>query len=624
MRMLALMAAALGLSAFAAPAAVAAPSGRVGLVPAGEATFPKRSYRLTIPADSALRAEDLNVTENGEPVSKVALTSAGGAGGRRFGAILVIDASKSMRGAAIRGALSAARVLARQRTVTQRLGVVVFNDTSTVRLAPTDAQPAIDEALRRTPPLAPQTHIFDAVGTALDLLEQAKITAGSVVLLSDGSDTGSRISADVVARRARRANVSIYTVGLHSGAFDSGELKRLAAAGRGRYSAAESNPELRRIFRALGTQLASDYLLEFRSSSKPGRDVTVAVRVAGHDRVATAVYRVPGGATFVQIEDSFWTSRLGLAMTGMLCGLLLAIGLGIVLVRRGRAPTVRERVQRFVSGPADALPYPGVNLAVRPPGAVERSLSRTRWWPAFQVDVEIARITMDPLRIVILSAFATVVVFYLLALVSGFALVGLFALAIPWGTREWVRFKRDRQRAQFVEQLPDLLQAAASTIRAGHGLVGALSMVGEEAPEPIRTEILQVVADEALGVPLDEALRVVEHRMRSRDVMQIALIAQIQREAGGNIAEVLDRITESLRQRGELRRMVKALTAQGRLSRWVVTALPLALLLVISIMNPKYVDPLYTTTLGLVLLGIAGVIMAAGSVVIGKIVNFEV
>jgi tight adherence protein B len=213
---------------------------------------------------------------------------------------------------------------------------------------------------------------------------------------------------------------------------------------------------------------------------------------------------------------------------------------------------------------------------------------------------------------------------YLLAAITGLPLVGLFALAIPWGVRTWVRISLERQRELFCDQLPDILQGAASAIRAGHGLVAALSEVAEQAPEPSRAEFIRVVSDEALGVPMDEALRSLQRRMNSREVLQIALVAQIQREAGGNMAEVLDRITDALRQRGELRRMVKALTAQGRLSRWVVTAIPLALLLVVSVANPRYVDPMFTTALGLFLLILAGTLMLIGSLVIGKIVNFKV
>ncbi|MGH2920229.1 MAG: type II secretion system F family protein [Solirubrobacteraceae bacterium] len=624
MRRAALSAAVLWLLAFGAGTAQAQAPAQVSLTPAGTPTFPERSYRFTLPERRDLRAEDIRVTENADPVSKLSLVSAGGARTGEFGAILVIDASASMRGRAIRGAIGAARVLARQRSGAQQLGIVVFNRTPKVLLAPTADEGAIEAALRAPPPLAPQTRMFDAVNTALDLLDQSNITTGSVIVLSDGSDTGSGVPAAAVARRARKAGVTIHTVGLRSQYFDSGELKDLAAAGRGRYIAAASVADLRRIFRDLGTQLASDYVLRYRSAADPGREVTVAVGVAGIDGVATATYTVPGGATFVQVKDSFWTSAQGIALTGLLCAMLIALAMWILLVRRGRGPGLRERVRGFVSMPGEGAPAGDAVLTEHAPGGAERSLERTEWWAAFKLDVEIARISVDPLRIVTLTALATLVVMYLLVQVTGIALVGCFAFAIPWAVRTWVRIRRDRQRTLFTDQLPDVLQGAASAIRAGHGFVAALAMVAEDAPEPSRAELLRVVADEALGVPLDEALRVVQERMDSRDVMQIALVAQIQREAGGNIAEVLDRITEALRQRSELRRMVKALTAQGRLSRWVVTALPLVLLLIISLFDPEYVEPLFVTPLGLIMLTLAGVMMISGSLVIGKIVNFKV
>jgi tight adherence protein B len=624
MRKAALLATLLGVLAFGASSAPA--QGRISLAPTGSASFPERSYRLTVPERRGLSPEDIKVTENGEAVGKLSLASADGGQGGEFGAILAIDASGSMRGRAIRGAIGAARELARRRSGSQQLGIITFNKTATVLLDPTDDQRAIDEALAKTPRLGRGTRIFDAVGTALDLLDQASITAGSIVVLSDGSDSGSRVAPEAVGRRARKENVAIFTVGLRSGAFDSGPLERLAAVGRGRYTAADSPSDLRRIFGDLGAQLASDLLVRYRSSAQPGREVTVAARVRGVDKLATSTYRVPGGATAVRVKHGFWTSALGVALTGLLCALLLALALGILLVRRARGPSLRERVRGFVSVPGDG-PGPAtgdVLLSGHAKGGAERSLERTRWWAGFKHDVEIARITVQPMRIVMATALATLVVMYLLAKVTGIPLVGVFSLTIPWGVRMWVRLKLEHQRARFTDQLPDILQGAASAIRAGHGLVGALSMVADDAPEPSRTELVRVVSDEALGVPLEQALSVVQQRMDTREVLQIALVAEIQRESGGNMAEVLDRITEALRQRAELRRMVKALTAQGRLSRWVVTALPLALLLIISILNPEYVAPLYTTTLGVFLLALAGGMMLGGSLVIGKIVNFRV
>jgi tight adherence protein B len=112
--------------------------------------------------------------------------------------------------------------------------------------------------------------------------------------------------------------------------------------------------------------------------------------------------------------------------------------------------------------------------------------------------------------------------------------------------------------------------------------------------------------------------------MDNRDLDQVALVATLQRDTGGNTAEVLDRVTDTVRARFELRRLVKTLTAQGRMSRWVVSLLPLGLFTVITLMNPGYLRPLYTHTSGRILLVISVIMIVSGSLVIRRIVNFKV
>jgi tight adherence protein B len=215
-------------------------------------------------------------------------------------------------------------------------------------------------------------------------------------------------------------------------------------------------------------------------------------------------------------------------------------------------------------------------------------------------------------------------VIWLLKLIFGSVLLALAALAIPFGVRIFIRRRVDQVRNQFAEQLPDNLQVLASALRAGHSLVGALSVVVDDAPEPSRSEFRRVVADEQLGVPLDHSLEVVARRMDNRDLDQVALVATLQRDTGGNTAEVLDRVTDTVRARFELRRLVKTLTAQGRMSRWVVSLLPLGLFTVITLMNPGYLRPLYTHTSGRILLVISVIMIVSGSLVIRRIVNFKV
>jgi tight adherence protein B len=203
-------------------------------------------------------------------------------------------------------------------------------------------------------------------------------------------------------------------------------------------------------------------------------------------------------------------------------------------------------------------------------------------------------------------------------------IISLIGLAVPFAVRGLIMYKIDRKRRAFSDQLPDNLDVVASGLRAGHSLVGGLSLVVNDAAEPSRSEFQRVVADEQLGVPLEDALSVVARRMKSRDVEQVALVSSLQRETGSNSAEVLDRVIESIRERAGLRRLVRSLTAQGRMSRWVVTFLPVGLLLAISAINPAYMRPLFTHTSGRVILTIGAIMIISGSLLIKKIVNIKV
>src|SRR5205823_1859715 len=241
---------------------------------------------------------------------------------------------------------------------------------------------------------------------------------------------------------------------------------------------------------------------------------------------------------------------------------------------------------------------PTAVLTDRVEEGTERLLRRTQWWGRFLDELELAGITWSPRRIILFTFIGTFIIIWFLSLVTGSLLVALLGLAIPFVVRAFIRRKVARKRQLFAEQLPDNLQVLASALRAGHSFIGALSVVVEDAPEPSRSEFRRVIADEQLGVPLEDALHVVVERMESRELEQVALVAAVQRNSGGNTAEVLDRVTETIRERFELRRLVRTLTAQGRLSRWVVSLLPVFLLTVITLMNPSYMHVLYSSSTG--------------------------
>jgi tight adherence protein B len=610
------------------PGTAAAAAAKAQLSPIPGEVFPDRTFALTLPAGRDLAPGDVQVRENGRPVSRPSVTPAEVAGQEDFGAVLVIDTSASMRGKPIRDALAAAKKFAQQRNVHQKIGLVTFNGTTNVALPLTTDGGAIAGALAKPPPLGNGTHLYDAVARAIALLKEAHIRAGSVLLLSDGRDTNSSLSEADVAASARAAGVRIFTVGLRSESFDSGSLARLAAGAHGDYAQARTSADLGPIYTALGARLANEYLVRYRSLAGMGSAVHVELTATGVPGPITNDYAAPpAGSAQVRPAKAtgFWGSSLTMVLVSFLCALL--IGLAVVAAmtgRRRRTETVSDRMRGFVAAPPEQPETSSPTLTTRMMGEAERSLDTTSWWPTFKEEVEIAEIKLPAIQIATLTALGTLVLMLLLVSATGSALAGLVALAIPFGVRAFVAHRVDRQRKAFADQLADNLQVIASGMRAGHSFAGALSLAVDDSPEPAKRELARVVADERLGVPIEDTMELVARRMKNDDLRQAVLVATLQRETGGNTAEVIDRIADTIRERAELRRVVRTLTAQGRLSRWVVTALPLGLIAVISLINPGYMDPLFNTATGQLLLALSTGMVIAGSLMIGRIVDFDV
>jgi tight adherence protein B len=180
--------------------------------------------------------------------------------------------------------------------------------------------------------------------------------------------------------------------------------------------------------------------------------------------------------------------------------------------------------------------------------------------------------------------------------------------------------RADRMR----EQLPDVLTIMASSLRAGHSFLQALDTVAREIPAPANVEFQRLVAEIRLGRPAEDALEALADRVGSSDFRWAVLAVNIQREVGGNLAEILDNVADTLRERATMRRQIKVLTAEGRLSAWVLAILPFAIGIYMFAVNPRYISLLFTTQIGLFMLGVAGVLMVLGILWMRKIVDIDV
>jgi tight adherence protein B len=587
--------------------------------------FPTQKYVLSLKTVRPLTNNDVTVTENGGQVLHQTLVPASQASAETFGVVLALDTSYSMAGEPLTAALDAERAFAQYRNPNQQLGALNFWSSSKTVLPLTTSKQDIADALNAVPPVHGGTHIFDAVSQAEAMLTDAHIGSGTIIVLSDGADRNSTTTLAQVGKTARLAHMRIYTIGLTGPTFSPHTLKALARAGNGEYMQAKSTADLKPLFQQLGEQISSEYLLQYTSQAGPNKPVVVKVQVAGAGTQVTG-YRTPGLTVSTtppppykpSIGDRIESSPITMIVLALLGAAVVAfLVIALVQPRRSGLP---GRMAEFVS--IRGLQRDG---GEQPTTVAEgEDAEQGTWWTRFEETLEIANIKASPETIIAGTFALTALTFLLIYAITGSWWWSLFALGVPYLVREWVVRTLSRRRNRFAEQLPDALQVVASALRSGHSFAGALAVVVESASEPMKSEMQRVVADEQLGIPMDQSLLVVAERMASRDVEQLALVADLQREAGGNAAEVVDRVAETVRERFDLKRLIQTLTMQGRMSLWIVSALPIAIILLLRVENPHYLHPLLESTGGKVVFGLAAAWAVAGAFVIKRIVEIEV
>ncbi len=599
--------------------ASAAATADVKIAPVTRLPFPERGYVLSVPKGAEVAAGAVEVQENGLRVAGVKVDPLAKSG-LRFGVVLALDSSESMTGAPATAALQAARAFVSHRAQAEEVGVVAFNTDISVLSTPTRDGAALRKALAEPPEIAYGTHINDALMRSLTLLRKARLSAGSIVLLSDGQEVGSVLPLDEVIALAKAQQVRVFTVALRSRAFDASTLRTIADRTGGSYAEARSAAELAPIYEALGEQLAGEYLVRYRSVARPNSQVDVTVKVAGAGGAATE-YVAPTPSLLPPYHRSpvsrFLLSGGSVVVISLLFALLVC-ALLLLLARRPKS-TVVARVKTFASEPV-TRPEGAASAVVR---AATRNRYASGWWAKLERDLELARMTVTP-RQLVGRALAVTFLIVFVAFVLSAPLFALFGLVPPLVARMIVQRKVKRIRTDFAEQFPGSLQVLASALRAGHSFNGALGVVVDNAHEPARSELARVLQDDRLGVLPEDAIRRLARRMENRDIEQVALLAELQRTSGGNSAEILDTVVGTIRERAEIRRLVRTLTAQGRMARWILTALPVFLTAFLWLVHPDVMGHFFTSGGGQFALLIAVLMVAAGSLLIQRIVDIDV
>ena len=199
--------------------------------------------------------------------------------------------------------------------------------------------------------------------------------------------------------------------------------------------------------------------------------------------------------------------------------------------------------------------------------------------------------------------------------------VGLLLAFAPFG---WVLHARSRRFNKFLQGLPEALDLMVSALRAGHSLIAAMGLVSRECADPVGTEFRTCFEEQNYGLELKTAIDNMINRVPLQDLRITATAIMIQKESGGNLAEVLDKTSHVIRERFRLKRQIATHTAQGRLTGWILTLLPVVLAIALYFVNPKMMSILWTTKIGIKLLWAASIMIVIGGLIIRKIVNMDV
>jgi tight adherence protein B len=227
--------------------------------------------------------------------------------------------------------------------------------------------------------------------------------------------------------------------------------------------------------------------------------------------------------------------------------------------------------------------------------------------------------------LILMSLVCFVIPAYLIHYRSGSVIFAvLIGLLLGAGPFAFVFHRRSQRFKKFEQNLPEALDLMVSALRAGHSLNSALGLVAREVPDPIGFEFRTCFEEQNYGLELRTAMDNLVTRVPLQDLRIVSTAILIQKESGGNLAEVLDKAGYVIRERFRLRRQVKVHTAQGRMTGWVLSFLPIALGLALYLVNPKTMSILWTRPLGLKLIYAACAMMIIGALIIRKIVNMEV
>lgn len=598
--------------------------------------FPEVQFDVSVAAsliDGPLVADGITLLENGQPMPvTVAPASTDG-----LEVVLLLDTSGSMNeNNAIGSAKLAAATFLDELPAEVPVGVVAFADTPSLVSPLTIDRNALLGSIDQLG-AAGRTSLYDGIVFGNSLFS-GSTDDRQFVLLSDGGDTSSTTSLDdalAITTEVRTNAIEIVTSESNTDALVS-----LAASGNGRLTSITDPAALGALYQEIARSLVDRYRISFVSEASGSTDYTLTVNTVfgpvsasrsvvlpdapaptttatapsttaavSNDTAATTVTSAPVPRPSGQTgsDDSGSSSTIPLVIGAAAVGIAITTLLLVVLTgdrrRVGRRQLGIDRVRKE-RGTSTSV---GERVTALADDALDRSGRRTGLANA----LDVADIAIRPAEFVVVALCGAVTVGAVFWWLGG-PLLGLLGIPLTiLGARSYVSIRVSRRRAAFEQQLPDVLQLITNALQSGFALPQALDAVAHQAAEPARSEFERVNFETRVGLDLGDSLRALSIRMQSETFGWVVSALEVNREVGGELAKVLAGLASTVRERQALNRQIRTLTAEGRVSAYVLLALPFIVGLVALLISPEYFEPMRESP-GPQILVACGVMLAVG------------
>jgi len=551
--------------------------------------------------------------------------------------VLLIDTSGSMGGPPLAGAKDAAKGFMELLSDAVRIAVLNYDSTVTVV---TDFSASREEHAAGIDGLQAGgfTATFDGIRAAVDLLVATGEQGNQiVVLLTDGEDNESVNSAEETLAALVAERVTLHSIEYRTAFGDDDPIRAMVEATNGVAFRAGDTGALIRIYERLAADLSSRYNVTYVSQATGLTELTVEVDYDGLLASDRRMIQLP--ATLSSPESDGEESEAAVpglpdssvtppANPRTAYALLLGAGLWFLVFMFMVLPITRPRRRRVrllaAGGVVRSVTTPGLSwLAGAATRGAEQLLDRRGQRRGLNAALERAGMNMRPGEFMVLVGSVMFAAGAMGTLLWGWVVGFVLAFAVPVAARLVVSHRVRRRQARFYEQLGDVLQLLSGSLRAGYSLLQAVDAVAREADAPASEEFGRLVIETRLGRGLPETLHAMADRMQCEDFTWVMQAIDIHREVGGDLAEILDTVAGTIRERMQIHRQVKALSAEGRVSAFILISLPFGLALVMSLVNPSYLAELTSELLGWGMLASGAVLLIIGSVWLRKLVEVK-